>query len=194
MPKYSKAFLKAVQYVLDHERGYVDHPKDPGGATNMGITQETLAKWRGFDKAEDISKSEVRRLTKEEAIAIYDAAYWDACRCDLLPDALAYAVFDFAVNSGPDRAIRKLQSALGFKGRYVDGVIGGITLRAIASKANDYPSLVNAYMDARLRFMKYIRHSKTGERLWNTFGRGWQKRVDEVREKSLQFAGGGGGW
>lgn len=193
MTSYSPAFLQAVKYVLDHEAGYVDDPKDPGGATNLGITRGTLANWRGVSVA-SLPKSEVRNLSREEATAIYDEAYWDAARCDTLPPALAYAVFDFAVNSGPSRAVKKLQTELGFRGADVDGIVGGMTRRAIARHGNNMPSLVNRYLDARLRFMKRIRHSKTGERLWDRFGRGWQKRVDEVRARSLGYAGGGGSW
>lgn len=190
-PEYSPAFLDAVNYVLDHERGYVNHPNDPGGPTNMGITWETLARWRGVHRNR-ISPEDVRNMSRDEAIAIYDAMYWDAVRADRLPPALAYAAFDFAVNSGPVRAVKELQKLVGTR---ADGIIGGHTMRRIHA-VNDRESLVNRYLDARLAFMKRIRHRKTGERLWDTFGRGWGKRVADVRRRSLSHLGpnGGGGW
>lgn len=86
--------------LFKHEGGYVDHPRDPGGATNLGITIETLRRWRG--KA--VTKADVRALTKDEAERIYKAFYWDKIGGDSLlagPDA---ALFDVAVNSGVGRA------------------------------------------------------------------------------------------
>ena len=191
MTTYSPAFTAAVNYVLDHERGYVNHPKDPGGPTNMGITLKTLARWRDVHPSK-ISAQDVKDLTREEAVAIYDAMYWDTVRADRLPPALAYAAFDFAINSGPVRAIKELQKLIGTK---ADGLIGGHTMRRIQA-VNDTEGLVNRYLDARLAFMKKARHRKTGALLWPTFKNGWSKRVADVRKRSLRYVqrNGGGGW
>lgn len=105
------------RWVLEYEGGFVNHPRDPGGATNMGITRRTLAAWRGHP----VSVQDVRDLTKSEAMAIYKAHYWDAVQGDRLPRGLDYAVYDYAVNSGPGRAARDLQRCLGVT---VDGIIG----------------------------------------------------------------------
>ena len=105
-------FETCLAHVLRHEGGYVDHPSDPGGATNMGITRKTLAHWRNVSPWTDLPKLEVQKLTHGEAGLIYRALYWNACRAGDLPDGVDLAVFDFAVNSGPDRAVRTLQARL----------------------------------------------------------------------------------
>ena len=93
-------FDRALTAVLRHEGGYVDHPSDPGGATNLGVTRATLAQWRG----RAVSKAEVKALTRAEAAKIYRALYWDEIAGDALPAGLDFAVFDYCVNSGPGRA------------------------------------------------------------------------------------------
>ncbi len=98
-------FERALSLVLKHEGGFADHPADPGGATMMGITQATLAEWRG----RPVTKDEVRALSRVEAGAIYRARYWDAVKGDDLPSGLDLAAFDYAVNSGPARAVRTIQ-------------------------------------------------------------------------------------
>ncbi len=93
-------FPAYMPQLFKHEGGYVDHPRDPGGATNLGITLKTLRAWRG----QPVSKADVRALTKAEAEAIYRKEYWDRIGGDALlagPDAM---LFDVAVNSGVGRA------------------------------------------------------------------------------------------
>ena len=187
-------FEAALTRVLAHEGGYVDHPRDPGGATNMGITRRTLAKWRGV-ALRDLPKSEVRDLSRAEAAAIYKNAYWDPIRGDELPPGLAYALFDFAVNSGPARAVRFLQRIVG---TVQDGLLGGITLRAIARMP--VPYIIRTLCDNRLAWMRRLP-------TWDAFGRGWSRRVNGVREAALAAytngapskanggpGSGGGGW
>lgn len=161
-------FDGALSRVLAHEGGYVNHPKDPGGATNHGVTLATLSRWRG----RPVTKAEVAALTRAEAGAIYRAFYWDAVRGDALPSGLDYAVFDLAVNSGPDRAARLLQRALGVQ---QDGRIGPVTL---AAAATDPAAAIRALQRERRAFL---------ERLptWSVFRRGWSRRLDEVGRDAL---------
>ena len=93
-------FEASLAAVLKHEGGYADHPSDPGGATNLGVTRATLTRWRG----RPVSKAEIRALTRAEAAKIYRALYWDEIAGDVLPAGLDFAVFDYCVNSGPGRA------------------------------------------------------------------------------------------
>ena len=102
-------FERALPLVLKHEGGYVDHPNDPGGATNLGVTIGTLSSWLG----RPATKAEVKALTRATVAPIYRKNYWAAIRGDELPAGLDYAVFDFAVNSGPKRAAMALQRAVG---------------------------------------------------------------------------------
>lgn len=166
-------FELCLAHVLRHEGGYVDHPADPGGATNMGIAHKTLARWRQVSPWWKLPKSEVKALSHGEAGRIYRALYWNACRAGDLPPGVDLAVFDHAVNSGPDRAARTLQVALGV---VVDGQVGPLTLAA-ARKA-DAARIINAICDRRLGFLRALN-------TFPTFGRGWTSRVASVRAAAL---------
>ena len=97
-------FDKCLGYVLEHEGGYVDHPEDPGGRTNRGITQKVYEKY--LDRP--VTEKEMKELPLEHAQAIYKKNYWDKVCGDDLPDGLDFSVFDWAVNSGPSRAAKVL--------------------------------------------------------------------------------------
>ena len=145
------------------EGGYVNHPKDPGGATDRGITQSTYDAW---NQRRGVKKRSVRGISKEEADQIIVSQYFVPVRFDQLPPGLDYAVADFAVNSGPRRAVLELQKLL--PGIARDGVMGNKTLAAV--EAANLQHLIAAYGDAR---MAYLRGLKT----WGTFGGGWTRRV-----------------
>jgi lysozyme family protein len=149
------ACLKAT---LRYEGGKVDDPRDPGGRTAFGITQNTYNAWRGK------SDKDVFNITQDEVAAIYKTQYWDKIRGDDLPDGLDFAVFDFAVNSGVGRASKYLQSMVGVT---QDGVIGPKTVAA----AKAYLGV--RLTDMRLGFLK-------GLPTWDTFGRGWANRINDV--------------
>lgn len=175
-------FDACLAETLSHEGGYVNHPKDPGGATNMGITHITLAAWR---KVAKVTPMQVKQLTLSEAKLIYRNQYWNAVKGDDLPSGLDMAVFDFAVNSGAGRAVRMLQQELKARKLYegaIDGIIGAKSLNALR-QINDLDGLIEAYIARRLAFLKRLKG-------WSTFGRGWQRRVDSVLSVSLQLAAG----
>lgn len=102
-------FNPALKHVLRFEGGYVDHPKDPGGATNMGITIRTLGAWRGHP----VTKADVQALSRDEAAQIFKAGYWDEAECDSLLSGVDLCTFDVSVNSGPARAKSWLPLAAG---------------------------------------------------------------------------------
>lgn len=169
-------FEACLTEVLRHEGGYVDHPSDPGGATNMGITHKTLARWRRVRPWSALPKAEVAALSRGEAAAIYRAQYWNASRAGDMPAGLDLALFDFAVNSGIDRAVRTLQATLGVP---ADGVVGPVTLAAVGER--DVKAMINALCDRRLGFL-----GRLGT--FATFGRGWTRRVAAVRAAALAGA------
>lgn len=166
-------FKPLLKKVLVHEGGYVNNPNDPGGATNKGVTQHTYTSW--LYKVGRQNRS-VKLITDVELEAIYKQEYWDKVRGDDLPNGLDYAVFDFAVNSGPSRASKFLQAIVGVK---QDGVIGSNTLNAV--KKFPTASLVSTLCDNRLSWLKRLS-------TWKHFGRGWERRVTEVKEVSLMMA------
>lgn len=167
------AFARALPLILVHEGGYVNHPKDPGGATNKGVTQATYDGWRA---RKGLPSQSVRSITDDEIAAIYRRDYWDKVKGDDLPAGVAYAVFDFAVNSGVDRASRYLQKVIGAA---QDGEIGPATVAA--AKARSQATIIDMLCDER---MAYLRSLKT----FSTFGKGWTRRVAEVREKAKELA------
>lgn len=149
---------QAMKRLLGNEGGFVDNPKDPGGATNYGIT-EKVARAHGY-------QGDMRSLPMTTAITIYEHDYWAPIKADQLPDHLRFHVFDAAVNSGTSQAIKWLQRAAGVN---EDGIIGPRTLSAssIVTPAK--------YSAIRLRFM-------TGLSTWSTFGKGWARRIADNLE------------
>ncbi len=168
----AETFDRALALVLDLEGGFVDHPSDPGGATNLGITRATLAKARG----RPASVADVRALTQAQAGTIYRRLYWDAVKADELPPGLDLAVFDFAVNSGPAPAVRALQAVVGAA---EDGRIGPDTIAA--ADAADPAEAIRALTRERLRFLRALS-------TWPVFGRGWTSRTTRIEAAALAAA------
>jgi lysozyme family protein len=163
-------FDMALDLVLEHEGGFVNHPRDPGGATMKGVTQ---AVYDAYRKVRGRGPQFVRHISGDELQAIYKFQYWDRVQGDLLPRGVDYAVFDFAVNSGVSRASKYLQAVVGAK---QDGVIGARTIAAI----DDPARVINALCDRRMSFL-----GKIGT--FAIFGRGWTRRVQGVRAKALEM-------
>jgi lysozyme family protein len=170
-------FARSDAAVLASEGGYSNRAADPGGPTNLGVTLGTARALHldvNHDGAVDIL--DIKALQPADAAKVYKHFYWDACLCDQLPAGLDYAVFDFAVNSGVDRASRYLQHILGVA---QDGNIGPKTLAAVAlRKPSD---LLTTLCDWRLAFLKALP-------TWKDFGAGWGVRVNSVRATSLVWS------
>lgn len=167
------AFLLCVPLILKHEGGYVDHPRDPGGCTNFGITCRTLEGWR----RQPTGCEDVRRMDVSEARAIYRAHYWNAVRGDDMPAGVNLVVFDAAVNSGRRRSVEWLQSAVGAD---VDGAIGPQTLRAVR-RVNDRAELIRRVCANRMTFLRSLE-------TWDDFGRGWTRRVTDIQTRAISMA------
>lgn len=165
-------FARSLKLVLKHEGGYVNHPRDPGGATNKGVIQKTYDGWRA---KWGLKRQSVKLITDDEVAAIYKQEYWDAVKGDGLPDGIDFAMFDFAVNSGPLRAIRFLQTVTG---QIIDGKLGPSTLAA----AHKLPptTIIQSLCAKRMTFLRNLPH-------WDTFGRGWAKRVTDVQRTALEM-------
>jgi lysozyme family protein len=161
----------ALAHVLQYEGGYTNHPADPGGPTNFGITLANLSEWRKTH----CTASDVECMAKEEAEAIYKAMYWDKVYGDILPHGLDIAVFDCAVNQGVGRAIKLLQRAVKVQ---EDGVLGKLTLKAV----NGLPASDMLHEFMALRMQAY--GSLTT--LFRTFGLGWSRRLIATYDVSLR--------
>jgi lysozyme family protein len=159
---------KSFELMLKSEGGYVNNPADPGGRTNLGVTQATWENWVG--RASD--ETEMRGLTPEKVEPLYKKKYWDAVRGDDLPVGLDYLCFDFGVNAGPGRAIKLLQSAVGVT---PDGGFGPMTLAAV--QAIDPVELIEKFSQAKEDFYRSLG-------TFATFGKGWLNRVADVKVKA----------
>jgi lysozyme family protein len=165
-------FASSLAHVLKHEGGWADHPRDPGGATMKGVTLATYSDWLG----RQATKDELRAISDEHLRTIYRARFWDAVRGDELPSGVDYVVFDMAVNSGPGRAARMLQAAVGVT---PDGAIGPKTLAAV--QAQDPAALIAAFQRNRQHFLEALP-------TFDAFGKGWTRRVTEAGEIGLKLA------
>ncbi|MEQ1956024.1 glycoside hydrolase family 108 protein [Mesorhizobium yinganensis] len=171
-------FQRAFSLVLKHEGGWADNPADPGGPTMKGVT---LATFRKYVKP-GATKDDLRKITDAQLAMVYRRHYWHVVAGAELPDGVDYAVFDFAVNSGPRRAATYLQAVVGAA---QDGKIGPETLKATRAKL--HATVINQLCDDRLAFLKRAKDKK-GKLLWPTFGRGWEPRVKGVRRAALDMA------
>ena len=169
-----KNFKDSLDHVLNHEGGWADHPKDPGGATMKGVTLATYRRHFGKNK----SKRALRNISDDELGQIYRSGYWDKCQCDKLPSGVDYAVFDAAVNSGPGRGVKWLQAAVGAK---QDGGIGPRTLAKV--KEHDVVEVTDSMCDRRLIFLRSLD-------TWETFGKGWLRRVEGLRATAVAMVAG----
>jgi lysozyme family protein len=165
-------FEASLAAVLKHEGGYVDNPKDHGGATNLGCTKAVWEQYIG----RSVTKDDIKALRVEDVAPLYKTKYWDKCKCDDLALGVDFAVFDLAINSGTGRASKFLQSACGV---VADGAIGPATLAA--ANAMNPRELASKICEQRLTFLQ-------GLPTWETFGRGWGRRVAETEELAFKMA------
>ena len=162
-------FPKSLEYTLGWEGGYTNHPSDPGGATNWGITiADARMYWKPNATALDIKK-----MPRDVAVKIYKEKYWDRQHCELMPSGLDFAMFDYGVNSGVGRSQKVLQKILKVT---PDGIIGNKTLQAM--RMQDTQFMILAICEERLKF---VRSLKT----FPVFGKGWVRRINGVRQQSL---------
>lgn len=162
-------FDTSLGLTLVYEGGWVNNPKDPGGATYRGITQSVYDEDRDL---RNLPAQSVRLMTDAEMRAIYRRRYWNQVNADQLPLGLDYAVFDFAVNSGVGRAARALQQLLGMTGASVDGDIGPQTLQVVLLRCANYgaTALTDGLCNERMAFLRALP-------TFTTFGTGWTRRV-----------------
>jgi len=164
-------FELCLSHLLQHEGGYVNHPSDPGGRTNLGVTQAVWEDWSD----RKVTEEEMRGLTPAKVSPLYKDMYWDRIKGDKLPNGIDYCAFDAAVNSGVFRSAKWLQTSVGAA---ADGIIGENTLKLVLMV--DPKTSVNRYCELRLDFLK-------GLSGWSTFGKGWERRVREVQKTATDM-------
>ena len=162
---------KCLKAILHHEGGYVNHPKDPGGETNLGVTKRVYEEFGGT--------KDMKELTVEDVAPIYKKGYWDKMKGDDLPSGLDLCVFDFGVNAGPGRSAKYLQTMIG---TVADGGIGPNTLKAVANYVEEVglEQAVENFQQARQGYYEKLS-------TFDTFGKGWTRRVTETTELAKSF-------
>ena len=162
---------KCLETILHHEGGYVNHPKDPGGETNLGVTKRVYEEFGGT--------KDMKELTVEDVAPIYKKGYWDKMKGDDLPSGLDLCVFDFGVNAGPGRSAKYLQTMIG---TVADGGIGPNTLKAVDAYVEEHgiEKAVENFQEARQGYYEKLS-------TFDTFGKGWTRRVTETTELAKSF-------
>lgn len=168
----SNNFDPSLKFVLQFEGGFVNNPKDPGGATNLGVTIHTLSAVLGHQA----TVAEIKALTPNTVGPIYRMRYWNTVRGDDLPLGVDLAVFDFGVHSGPKRGAQFLQRVVGVA---EDGDIGEITLKAVR-QVNDPEAVIKALCAERLKFLQ-------GLKVFKSFGPGLTNRVKKAQAAALSM-------
>ena len=178
----NESFKRSLELVLKSEGGFVNHPDDPGEATNKGITIRTYKSFFGERK----TVKDLKVIKDEEVESIYREDYWDKCKCDRLPKGIDFLVFDAAVNSGPSRSIKWLQMA---SESIVDGLIGKNTIHNVWEEYFCTSILGSRYrvlfiIDLCERRFNFLENLKTFE----VFGKGWNARIDKAMGEAIQMS------
>jgi lysozyme family protein len=168
----TKNFRDCLEIVLKHEGGVSNHSKDPGGFTNLGVTQRVWEEWVGHE----VDEKAMRALTPALVAPMYEMKYWRTSYCEKLPRGLDLLVFSMAVNAGSGRSVKLLQDAIGV---VADGIIGPRTMAKI-NEAN-VETLIDKFSEARTAFYK-------GLKTFPVFGKGWLSRTESERLEALDMA------
>jgi len=168
---------RSLDYLLEEEGGWSNHPADRGGATMYGVIQAT---YNAYRKAKKLPTQSVRNITKAESKEIYYLNYWKAASCDRLPWPINYIVFDAAVNSGPSRAVKWLQAGLKLP---ADGKVGPRTIEAAnrVMEEGDTQAVLNI-LDQRVQFLATLVKKNESQ---EAFLLGWWRRTMRVFGRAI---------
>lgn len=171
---------EALAFTFQNEGGYVNHPADPGGATNFGIIQRNLDRWNGAHP-ELRYPGDVKNITRDQAAAIYRADYWRWD--DITEPAIGIKLFDIGVNCGTGTSIKLLQKAINALAQPpidVDGKLGPATLAA--ANAQPGKALMQALCDVQKDYYLAIIASNPSQAV---FKEGWLKRAARIPEVAI---------
>ena len=165
-------FKECLDLVLKSEGGFVNHPQDPGGMTNLGVTKRVWEEYTGHEADEKT----MRGLTPEKVAPLYEQRYWRPTYCEVLPRGLDLLVFSMGINAGTGRSVKLLQQSIGCS---PDGIIGPRTMELI--KQSNTANLIGNFSEARRNYYKSLA-------TFPTFGKGWLARVDREESEALNMA------
>lgn len=173
----SDSFSKALKFALLWEGGYSNHKSDKGGETNFGVTH---AVYDAYRKSQRLSVQSVRMISATEVRDIYQKRYWDISGCGLLPQKLAVAHFDWAVNAGVNRAIKTLQQVVGVN---ADGIVGPLTKQAIIAAVATHKEV---WLCDRYNAIREGCYRRWGVGSQAVFLTGWMNRLNALRRELNQ--------
>jgi lysozyme family protein len=161
-------FKECLDLVLKSEGGWVNHPQDPGGETNLGVTKRVWEEYVGHPV------ESLKNLTKEDVAPLYEQKYWRPCYGEVLPWGINYLVFSMGINAGPGRSIKLFQSSLGC---VPDGVIGPKTRELIS--ASNSSTLIAKFSEIRREYYRSLNKPM--------FIKGWLNRVDHEEAQAINM-------
>lgn len=178
---FTKEFLSAVDKLIAHEGGYSNHPSDPGGATNFGITQWA---WNAHRESLGLPTFSVKNMTRPDALGFYFAEYWDRMRLQQMPPGIAIHIFDMAVNAGERTGVLLAQRAYNtirhedWDALREDGIIGPQTRSALSRAFNLRGKATIACYNGE-RYNHYAALVKKDGK-FRDFIHGWANRIAEM--------------
>lgn len=167
-----------VPFILSFEGGFVNHPKDPGGPTNRGITIATFRSVFGALSSVD----DLKKMSHEQWHHVFKSKYWDRWLADLIESqSVANLLVDWVWASGA-HGIKRPQEILGFRGSDVDGIVGPRTIAALNAAIRDRGArdVFDKLFARRMLFIKSCAH-------FDVFGRGWLRRLNSIRLGELAY-------
>ena len=165
-------FKQCLALVLKSEGGFVNHPSDPGGMTNLGVTKRVWEEYTGHEADEKI----MRGLTPEKVAPLYEQRYWRPCYGEVLPRGLDFLCFSFGINAGCGRSVKLLQQSLGVVS---DGIIGPRVMQNI--RESNVTDIIKVFSESRREYYRTLKQ-------FPIFGRGWIARTDKEEQEGLQMA------
>lgn len=164
-------FKECLDLVLKSEGGFVNHPSDPGGMTNLGVTKRVWEEYTGHEADEKT----MRGLTPEKVAPLYEQRYWRPCYGEVLFRGLDFLCFSFGVNAGCGRSVKLLQQSLGV---VPDGIIGPRVMQKL--RESNIADVIKGFSESRREYYRSLKN-------FSVFGKGWLSRTDNEEKEALEM-------
>lgn len=168
MPYSNFQYIKP--FILKWEGGFANHPADPGGATNKGITLTVFRRYFGSDRTVE----DLKNITDEQWDYIFKSGYYNKMNANYINNkSIALLCVDMCWGSGSITAIKKIQKCLGTT---ADGIVGKKTLTLL--NADDSYGVFQKLWNMRRDWFYAIVKNRPSSIV---FLRGWLNRLNDIR-------------